>query len=426
MTNSEQNSHGSELSHFERNRYFYGKLVTAHDMQVEQDYHVDRLNTLSRLVVGEGVVCGLNVATVEEADDEIEITVEPGVALDCHGRPIVVEDTVTQSLNAPSGNEIYVFLSHRESSKDHVPVMGSERTYEENCTYNRILETYEVTYRENPPDIYKTVPEIEFPSGDELGGTDGTELVELARSYHQQQLETCKTCDNRPVFLGSFEKSNGAWEGAETERRPHVYNNDMLYAAIVGHIADQNNPHNISIEGIPKGTADEKEKDIRPIEEIPEEIEDRLDELEERIETIPSYEDRLERLEERNASLEEYVRYKSLDYKIRSFGDVADEFDSDAARHVAEMAKGAIVDETFEDEDEYVDFIEDVFEWEREVVVEVEDKAIEKSLEEYSNAVEALETVRKTGEDVLQVAMAQDRVCQAAAWLQEGHDIERI
>lgn len=422
MTNSERDVHGSELNHFEKNRYFYGKLVTARDMQAEQDYHVNRLNTLSRLVVGEGIVCGLNVARVEEADDGIEITVEPGVALDCHGRPIVVEDTVTQSLNAPSGDEIYVFLTHRESSKDRVPVMESERTYDEDCTYNRILETYEVTYRENPPDSYKTVPEIEFPSGDELGGTDGAGLVELARSYHQQQLETCKPCDSRPVFLGSFEKSNGAWiEGAETERRPHVYNNDLLYAAIVGHIADQNNPHNV-----PKRPADEKEKDIWPIEEIPEEIEDRLDGLEERIETIPSYEDRLERLEERNASLEEYVRYKTLDHKVRSFGDVTDEFDSDAARHVSEMARSAMTDETFEDEDEYFDFIEDIFEWESEVVAEVEDEAMRKSLEEYSNALEALEGIMETGEDVLQMAMAQDRVCRAAEWLQEGHDIERI
>lgn len=408
---------GCELRQFERNRYFHGKLITARDMQAEQDYQVGRLNTLTRLVAGEGIVCGLNAA-VEDVGNGIEVTVEPGVALDCCGRQIVVEDTATHNLDAPSTDEIYVFLARRERSKDRVPVPGSDRASEGECTYNRILETFEVTYRETPPDNYKSVPDIEFPPGDELG--DGSTLVKLARSYHQQHLEECETCDDRSVFLGSFERRSGGWQEREeeTERRPHVYTNDMLYASLAEHIADQGNPHNVSVEGI----SDELLDRLEELESTGELV-SRLDELEERLETLKNYEERLGRVEEQKTSLERYVRYKSLDYKVRSFGGVATEFNSQTARDVAKMAKRAIVDETFEDEDGYFDFIEEVSELEREVIGEVENEVMNESLEEYSNAIEALETVVETREDVLQVAMAQDRVSEAAEWLQEGHDI---
>ena len=44
---------------FERNRYFYGKLLTVRDFEVEQRYHCTKRALLNRLVHGAGVVCGL-------------------------------------------------------------------------------------------------------------------------------------------------------------------------------------------------------------------------------------------------------------------------------------------------------------------------------------------------------------------------------
>ena len=410
---------GCELRQFERNRYFHGKLMTARDMQAEQDYQIGRLNALSRLLVGEGIVCGLNVASVTDVSNGIEITVEPGAALDCCGRLIVVEDTATQNLDAPSTDQIYVFLDHKESSKDRVPVPGSDRATGGECTYNRIVETFEVTYREVAPDDYTELPDVEFPSGDEFGADPESALIELARSYHQQHLEECETCDDRSVFLGSFEKRSDAWhETEETDRRAHVYTNDMLYAGIATHIADQDNPHNVSVEGV----SDELLHRIDELESAGELVA-RMDELEERIETAADSGERLDRLEERNASLGKYVRYKSLDYKVRSFNGVATDFDSEAAREIAEMAKRAIVDETFDDEDKYFDVIEEISDLERTMIGEVEGQVRRESLKEYSNAVDALEAVGEARDDVLEVAMAQDRVSEAAEWLQKGHDI---
>lgn len=45
----------------ERNRYFYGKLLTVRDFEVEQNYSRRKSQLLSRLSLGAGVVCGLGV-----------------------------------------------------------------------------------------------------------------------------------------------------------------------------------------------------------------------------------------------------------------------------------------------------------------------------------------------------------------------------
>ena len=46
---------------FERNRYFYGKLLSVEDFETEQKYFNDKRRTINRFLFGSGVVCGLNV-----------------------------------------------------------------------------------------------------------------------------------------------------------------------------------------------------------------------------------------------------------------------------------------------------------------------------------------------------------------------------
>ena len=45
----------------ERNRYFYGKLLTVRDFELEQKYTRSAAQLMHRLVFGAGVVCGLSV-----------------------------------------------------------------------------------------------------------------------------------------------------------------------------------------------------------------------------------------------------------------------------------------------------------------------------------------------------------------------------
>lgn len=71
---------------FERNRYFYGKLLTVRDFESEQKYFNDKRRMMNRLLHGSGVLTGLQVVAV----DEKSVSVEMGAAIDALGREIVV------------------------------------------------------------------------------------------------------------------------------------------------------------------------------------------------------------------------------------------------------------------------------------------------------------------------------------------------
>lgn len=72
---------------FERNNYFYGKQFTVRDLLQEQDYFNEKRHLINRMVLGWGVVCGLDV---EWDHKRCEFIVGKGMALDCCGREIVI------------------------------------------------------------------------------------------------------------------------------------------------------------------------------------------------------------------------------------------------------------------------------------------------------------------------------------------------
>ena len=84
---------------FERNKYFYGKLLTVDDFETEQRYMNDKRRVLNRFLYGTGVVCGLNVVPI----DDMTISVEPGLALDFSGREIVVDTPAVKKLSMIDG-----------------------------------------------------------------------------------------------------------------------------------------------------------------------------------------------------------------------------------------------------------------------------------------------------------------------------------
>jgi len=91
----------AELYHPRRNRYFFGKLLAASDLEMEQDYGRGADAQLARHVLGAGVVCGLDV-TAGRAGEGPCIRVGAGLALDGWGRRIVVPRDVEVALPAQS------------------------------------------------------------------------------------------------------------------------------------------------------------------------------------------------------------------------------------------------------------------------------------------------------------------------------------
>lgn len=131
---------------YERNNYYYGKLLTSRDFQVEQSYLNDKRRLTNRLFCGSGIVSGLKVV---EADDTA-IILQSGCAIDGAGREIVVPETTVVKLATIEGSRnlhtdvAYLSISYTESKEDKVyAVMGnSANEKSEDCEYNHIKEGY--------------------------------------------------------------------------------------------------------------------------------------------------------------------------------------------------------------------------------------------------------------------------------------------
>jgi hypothetical protein len=140
---------------FERNRYFYGKLLTVRDFMSEQTYFSDKRRLTNRLLFGSGVIAGLQVVAV----DDKSISIETGAALDQMGREIIVPSPLTVKLSNVDGfmnndyaKNVYLCLEYNEKGKEPVhTVAGASGGSEDVSEHNRILESYRLFVREQPP-----------------------------------------------------------------------------------------------------------------------------------------------------------------------------------------------------------------------------------------------------------------------------------
>ena len=142
---------------FSRNNYFTGKLMLERDFTDEQRYHVDKLRLHHQRLHGWGVVCGLRVvADTNPACRDRYVTVEPGLAIDCCGREIVVTETVRVDItrlpsypaitaaDAPPARALQLCIRYRECGTDTIPVLYDECAWDnDKCAPNRISESYE-------------------------------------------------------------------------------------------------------------------------------------------------------------------------------------------------------------------------------------------------------------------------------------------
>jgi hypothetical protein len=96
-----------KIPYFERNNYYYGKLMTVRDFFQEQCYFNEKRWLINRTISGWGVICGLDVKGRKPVDpndpskgyyDDKVIIVTPGLAIDCCGREILVCEEQTVEL----------------------------------------------------------------------------------------------------------------------------------------------------------------------------------------------------------------------------------------------------------------------------------------------------------------------------------------
>ena len=119
---------------FVRNNFFAGRLLTADDLALEQNYFREKQKLHNRALHGFGVVSGLDVI---QRPGKLIITA--GLAIDCQGNEIVVEEPVELSLpQSVAGSSTYLRISYHENESGSVP---TEETGESSCSL-RIEEKF--------------------------------------------------------------------------------------------------------------------------------------------------------------------------------------------------------------------------------------------------------------------------------------------
>lgn len=115
----------------ERTSFHSGKLLTAEDLNREQEYFRNKLKRHNRMLHGFGVVSGFRVTMAGG-----EVLVEPGFALDCEGNEIALSErrTIAPLSVSASGRVAYVNLRYDESSSEKTIVESVEICLaEQNC-----------------------------------------------------------------------------------------------------------------------------------------------------------------------------------------------------------------------------------------------------------------------------------------------------
>lgn len=137
----------------DRNRYFYGKLMTVRDFLQEQQYFNNKRWLINRLLFGSGIVCGLEASWGGTGTTEIQI--EPGVGFDQIGREITVLNSTKVDVKnldiAPpqtgSHRRVQLCLAYHECPKEPVPSVKSSPC-DEVCESNRLSETFTFELRD--------------------------------------------------------------------------------------------------------------------------------------------------------------------------------------------------------------------------------------------------------------------------------------
>lgn len=159
-----QHDHIGELSTFERNRWFFGKMMDVDQFEKDQRYFNGKRALINRLVLGTGVVCGLDVAL--DPDNADRILIQPGLAIDGSGCEIVLPEPLavdphqlTNDRGVAQGDSIdtgtvEICLAYGEVETDLVPVLVPECNGDGNCAACTIREEFRPLVRlaeEDPP-----------------------------------------------------------------------------------------------------------------------------------------------------------------------------------------------------------------------------------------------------------------------------------
>ncbi len=245
---------------FERNNYFYSKLMTVRDFFAEQRYFNEKRWLMNRMISGWGVVCGLEVTFDPR---QRALIVSPGLAIDCHGREILIcePQTVKLAVLEPpcnptpeppeeAGERLVLCLEYHDCKTEPVQLTAMACGGEERQEFNRIRDSFKLRLRHEsdvhlPPPYGRLCPLMHFKES----GKPETMHGYLCRNLK----EGCPDCDEKVCLVLARVVRRGESEDPERPavfldacfKRRLVYSNPVLYDLI--HCFHGDLPHVIDI-----------------------------------------------------------------------------------------------------------------------------------------------------------------------------------
>lgn len=206
------------LKQFVKNKYFYGKLMTVRDFDTEQKYFDRKRHLINRLIHGVGIVCGLDVSIIKDPmDGKIKANLNRGVALDCCGNEIVVEERCENwEIEGffKNGQNNYLYIKYDKCETESVPVPADATTCKEVCCNNKVKECFKLVWGAKPSEPALTNDPKKIISG----------------------CPSCPTSESEPKVLLQVYNGMTPDETNTNKYRSLVYNNPLLYDIINDHI----------------------------------------------------------------------------------------------------------------------------------------------------------------------------------------------
>jgi hypothetical protein len=236
-----------------RNRFYYGKLMDVYSYELETGYFLAMQRLLNRLVLGFGVVCGLDVDL--SAEGELSVVVTPGMAIDKWGRVIVVpQESYPVSIpvdlipNTPPQPQpprqqrrqepkcpdcpLHLVICYHECHSDPAPVLTSDCESWGACEPGAIRERYRIEFRSGQapePDI--SIGE-RFPDVISQGQFDYDELVRwVTRNCPEFPDDPCIPLADLCLRYRDDQYVLDE-DDIDITKRPLNYFNDMLFSLI--------------------------------------------------------------------------------------------------------------------------------------------------------------------------------------------------
>ena len=268
-----------KIPNFERNNYYFGKLMTVRDFFQEQCYFNEKRWLMNRMISGWGVVCGLDVKGQTPADPndlskgyyDDKVLITPGLAIDCCGREILVCEEQTVELipeecdcckkekkkeeKGQEKKELIICLEFFECKSEPINLPPIACDQKEKGEFNRIRDSFKIRVK----------PKSDVDLEDQC--KEFCPLEHKDKTVHhylcEELKEGCCECPENPCLVLA-EVTISPTEDPQhphaiqidvCSKRRHVYTNNLLYDLIhcyhgdLPHVIDVNWKNETTVNG---------------------------------------------------------------------------------------------------------------------------------------------------------------------------------